>query len=146
MSRDGKGGCAEETSDHGTRYTFSSAIIIIDMQGGVVRSVMVDQMGDVAEHGSDRASLSLPVGRVSKLFPLDSVFLRGERERDEGCREELDRTVPYNGGKMLCSNLKFNIVETERMFCVTSGVSIFARSKKEVEGHPYAVHGGLVSD
>ena len=146
MTRDGQGCGAEQACDHGTRNTLFGALIKVDMQRSVLWCVVMDEMSNAPHYSSYRARLLLAISSVGKLFTLHSILLGSEREGDEGSRKELDSSSVHNVREVLSADLKLDVLQAEGMFRITGGVCVFPGAEKEVEGHPYAVNGGLISD
>ena len=84
MTRDSEGSGTKETCDHRAGDTPAASVQgIINVEGCLEWSLVMDKMRHATEHSFDRARLKLPVGSVPHLFTFDTVLLSGDSEGNE---------------------------------------------------------------
>ena len=106
---------------------------------------MLSQMSNMTKDSTNRTGLGLTVCGMSHLLTFDTILLCRKGEGNERGRKELETNALGNIKMVRSTNLELDIFKSKQMFCIAGGVCIFTGLQKEVECHPNAIDGSLVS-
>ena len=106
---------------------------------------MLSQMSNTTKDSANGTGLRLTVCGMSHLLTFDTILLCHEGEGNERGRKELETGALGNIKMVTSTNLELDIFKSKRMLSIAGGICIFTGSQKEVECHPNAIDGSLVS-